>query len=592
MTLAGHIDGHVDGQATSPAAARKTPENKPNNACRPRRTYGEEYMLATNNRIVTAVLSAILASASVAHADDVGKLIDEAATLKKQNEALERCLDKLEKREAVPARTADSYLTQAGAPLAALAAGDGPLTYNGVTLFGAIDAGLGWASYGLPINGKFYLGNNLLNKNATHSYFGISPSNLSQTALGVKGATELAPGLSGVFYASTGINPQSGQLANAPGSIVDNNGLNRNAYSLNGDGSRGGQAINDQLYVGLASKTFGQLTFGRHKSLTGDMVGAYDPAGAAYAFSVIGYSGGPVAGLGDTESGRLDDSLKYRVEYGPVHAAAIYKFADGNGGCNYIGALTAPKNTAQTCYATGNDGGQIGAGFNYASFDFDGVLGYFHQAVSVGPLNGAQAFTGASTFTPNVGAPVTSIGVNANTLTGTISDNTGWALAGKYTYGPWKFYAGWAHVIFHNPSENVGVGAQNDQGGYSLSTVNNAAFPHAKLLDTLWLGARYAYDAKTEIFSAFYMERQNGYGSAANLATCALPAYIAYNQTSPRSGTCAGNLYGASAYVDYHFTKRFDVYGGLMYTSVTGGIASGYFSASNWAPTVGARFTF
>ena len=29
-----------------------------------------------------------------------------------------------------------------------------------------------------------------------------------------------------------------------------------------------------------------------------------------------------------------------------------------------------------------------------------------------------------------------------------------------------------------------------------------------------------------------------------------------------------------------------------MYSSTTGGLAAGYFSASNWAPTVGARFTF
>ena len=215
---------------------------------------------------------------------------------------------------------------------------DGPLTFCGITVFGTFDAGLGWASYGLPSNGNLYLGDNLINKNATHSYFGVSPSNLSQTTVGIKGATELLPGLSGVFYASTGINPQSGQLANAPGSLVDQNGLNRNAYSNNGDGSRGGQAFNDQLYVGLANPTFGQLTFGRHKNLSIDLVGAYDPAGGSYAFSVIGYSGTPVAGLGDTDNGRWDDSFKYRLDYGPAHFGAIYKFADGNGGCNYTGA--------------------------------------------------------------------------------------------------------------------------------------------------------------------------------------------------------------------------------------------------------------
>jgi predicted porin len=557
--------------------------------------------------MAAAAAIAVMTAAGAARAEttDVAALKAQAAALKAQNEQLEQRLTKLEQQPAArPAASsfmaADLPVLKDLPPMCPPLSLDGPLTFCGITVFGTVDAGLGYASYGLPTNGKFYLGDNLISKNATHSYFGISPSNLAQSTIGIKGSTEILPGISGVFWASTGINPQSGQLANAPGSLVDQQGLNRNNFSNSGDGSRGGQAFNDQLYVGLASKTYGQLTFGRHKALTNDLVGAYDPAGGAYAFSVIGYSGTPVAGLGDTGNARWDNSFKYKVEYGLMRFGAIYKFADGNGGCNYNGVLlTGPKGTIQNCYSTQNDAGQVSVGFSYWGFDVDGVLGYFNQAVSVGALSSAQLL-GASTFTSNTGTAITSTGLNSGTLTGTISDNTGWALAGKYTYNQWKFYAGWSHVIYHNPSNNVGIGGQNDQGGYQLSTVNNAAFPNAKLLDTVWLGTRYAYNEKTDIVGGFYMEHQNSYGTAANLATCSLPAYIAfspykpatYNQTSPRSGACSGNLYGASTFVDYHFTKRFDVYGGLMYSSVTGGLASGYFSASNWAPTVGARFTF
>ncbi|WP_374544758.1 porin [Rhodoblastus sp.] len=573
-------------------------------------------------KLMAAVaVMAVLTATGAARADDaadVAALKAQAATLKKQNEQLEQRLNKIEQQQAALPQSAGARSFMAAdlpgikdaIPTCALPPLDGPLTFCGITVFGTIDAGLGWASYGLPTNSKFYLGDSLINKNANRSYFGVAPSGLSQSTLGVKGSYEILPGISGVFWASTGINPQSGQLANAPGSIVDNNGLNRNAYSNNGDGSRGGQPFNDQLYVGLSSKTYGQLTFGRHKSLTNDMVGAYDPAGGAYAFSVIGYSGTPVAGLGDTGNARWDDSFKYKVEF-PVNGGftgrfgAIYKFADGNGGCNYLGTGVAPVGTVQQCYSTKNDAGQVGAGFTYAGFDFDAALGYFHQAVSFGPLSAAQAFGGVSTFVPTYGPTINSVGANAGTLAGTISDNTGWALAGKYTYQNWKFFAGWAHVIYHNPENSVGIGAQGDQGGYILSSVNNAAFPHAKLLDTFWTGTKYAYNDKTDIVGSFYVEAQNGYGTAANLSTCSLPAYLPYGsfgakingtvygaQSAPRSGACSGNLYGASAYVDYHFTKRFDIYGGLMYSAVTGGIQSGYFSASNWAPTVGARLTF
>ncbi len=557
---------------------------------------GTKFGITFASMVALAALSA--PGAARADGADVEALKAQAAALEQQNDALEQRLDKLERKQAAQSQAAavapgSADMAQVVKGPVDLLAGDGPLTFHGVTLFGTIDAGLGWASFGLPNNGKFYLGDNLISKFATHPYFGLSPDNLAQTTLGVKGATELLPGLSGVFYAATGINPLSGQLANTPGSIVDNNGLNRNAYSNNGDGSRGGQAFNDQLYAGLASKTYGQLTVGRHKSLTNDLVGAYDPPGGGYAFSVIGYSGTPVAGLGDTENSRWDDSLKYRFEYGPAHFGAIYKFADGNGGCNYLGAPTSPKGAVQQCYPSKNDAGQIGAGFTYAAFDVDGVVGYFHQATNFfGPLSAAQAFSGLSTFTPNVGPTVVSTGMNANSAQAIISDNTGWALAGKYTYDQWKFYVGWAHVIYHDPADNAGIGAQNDQGGYALSAVTNGFFTHAKLLDTVWGGARYAYDSRTDIVGAFYVEHQNGFGSSADLATCLLPAYNRVTQAAPRSPKCAGNLYGASAYVDYHFTRRFDVYGGIMFNAVDGGIQSGFYSPTNWAPTVGARFTF
>ena len=100
--------------------------------------------------------------------------------------------------------------------------------------------------------------------------------------IGVKGRTELLPGLNGVFWASTLFNPQSGQLQSAPGAIIANQGLNYRAYSINLDGARGGQAFNDQLYVGFSNKTFGQLTFGRHRSLASDLLSAYDATGGSF----------------------------------------------------------------------------------------------------------------------------------------------------------------------------------------------------------------------------------------------------------------------------------------------------------------------
>ena len=69
----------------------------------------------------------------------------------------------------------------------------------------------------------------------------------------------------------------------------------------------------------------------------------YDPASGAYAFSYIGYNG-TMAGGGDTEDSRWDDAVKYRLTYGPAHFGAMYKFADGSGGCYSASATWTAAN--------------------------------------------------------------------------------------------------------------------------------------------------------------------------------------------------------------------------------------------------------
>jgi predicted porin len=137
---------------------------------------------------------------------------------------------------------------------------------------------VGWVSNGLPENGSNYEGESLVNRNGNGSRFLIAPNNLSQTSLGIKGKEAFLPGWFAVFNASTGINPQSGQLANLAATNTSNAGLPRAGYSFAGDGARAGQAFNDELYVGVSSEKFGTLTFGRQRALGTDAMLAYDPA--------------------------------------------------------------------------------------------------------------------------------------------------------------------------------------------------------------------------------------------------------------------------------------------------------------------------
>ena len=277
---------------------------------------------------------------------------------------------------------------------------DCALTWHGITLYGTYDAGAGWVSHGLPENGYNYEGETLVNRNGYQHRFLVAPNNLSQTGLGIRGKEEFLPGLSVVFNASTGINPQSGLLANASQTDILNNGLPRASYSIAIDGARAGQVFNDEIYGGVSSEHFGALTLGRQRSLGTDAMLLYDPASGAYAFSYIGYNG-TMAGGGDTEDSRWDDAIKYRFAYGPAHFGAMYKFADGSGGCYSAAAAAGNSWTAANCTpeSAHNNAYGFDLGGKYDKFSADLVFQHYNDAISVlNPLQGPQSQSGGLNF--------------------------------------------------------------------------------------------------------------------------------------------------------------------------------------------------
>ena len=217
-----------------------------------------------------------------------------------------------------PATTWTASLDQgkAGEPAPATPPAPGALTWHGITLYGAYDVGFGWVSHGLPQNPYNYEGSSLVNRNANHSRFLVEPDNLSQTGFGHRGKEEFAPGWSVVFNASTGINPQSGQLSNASPPTSKTMAFPEPSYSEAIDGARAGQPLNDEYFGGISSTDLGTLTFGRQRSLGTDIMLLYDPVAGGYAFSYIGYNGTTAAG-GDTEDTRWDDAVKYRLTCRP-----------------------------------------------------------------------------------------------------------------------------------------------------------------------------------------------------------------------------------------------------------------------------------
>jgi predicted porin len=500
--------------------------------------------------------------------------------------------------QSAPAPAPDASPAPAGAcgSLKEFVATDCPLTWNGITIFGAYDAGVSWVSHGLPENGYNYEGESLVNRNGNHSQFLIAPNNLQQTGLGIKGKVEFMDNWSVVFMASTGINPQSGQLANMAATNTTNNGLPRGSYSETGDGARAGQAFNDELYGGVSSASFGTLTFGRQRALGTDVMLAYDPAGGGYAFSYIGYNG-TMAGGGDTEDTRWDQAVKYRLTYGPAHVGAMYKFADGSGGCysaaaNWTAATCTPEQAHNTAYGL-DLGAEWDFGGNFGKLSADLVYQHYNDAISVlNPLLGAQSLTQPyqSTLNSINTNPITGANIIAtnNTEYGIVTDNSAVMGALKYTWDPIKVYAGYEHIRQHNPADPLGIGA-SAQGGYLLSGVEDNNLDSPKVVQIWWTGVKYSFDAKTDITAAWYHQLQNDFRVP---STC-----------SPTAGfrsSCAGTLNEFSLYADHHFTKRFDVYAGVEYSDVSGGLAIAiphgpgvpYNYNNNVAPVIGGRFTF
>jgi predicted porin len=489
--------------------------------------------------------------------------------------------------ESSSARTASATQDQAQDD-----ADNGPLTWHGITLYGAYDAGVGWVSHGLPENGYNYEGETLVNRNGYEHRFVIAPNNLQQTGLGVRGKERLGDGWYAVFNASTGINPQSGLLANASQTDIINNGLPRASYSEAIDGSRAGQPFNDEFYGGVSSDRYGTLTFGRQRALGTDEMLVYDPAGGGYAFSYIGYNG-TMAGAGDTEDARWDDALKYRVAYGPVHFGAMYKFADGSGGC--YTAATVWSATSCTPQAVHNNAYGFDLGGTYHKLSADLVAQHYSDAISVlNPLQGPQSQSSGASLQSTEDSINTNYitGPNlidtTNTLYGIVTDNYGVMAAAKYAWDPYKFFAGYEYIWQNNPKNPLGVGA-SDQGGYFMSGVEDQNLDSEKLVQIWWTGMKYTYRTKTDFTFAWYQQRQNDFRFPQN--ACAPGNF---------RSSCAGTLNEGSLYVDHHFTKRFDGFAGIAYSYVTGGLEIAiphgpgvpFDSDNNFAPTIGGRFAF
>jgi len=449
------------------------------------------------------------------------------------------------------------------------AATDESLTWHGITLYGIVDIGLQYDNHMAPISDYYPAGSGaVVQQNSNGSVTGLTPSNLSQSRVGLQGK-EALPFMdwSAVFKIETFFNPQSGELSDGLKSLVQNNNRPLASQSTNIDSSVAGQAF-EQSFAGFSSPTFGTFTFGRQNTLYADGISKYDPMGAAQAFSVIGLSGTP-AGGGDTQDRRLDDSLKYNVNYKGVHLGLMYKFSNGNAEAFRTGGGSGEAYTAF----------QAQLGFNYAGASVDGYYLKTKDAVSASAISTKQCGDPPAALGTCPGLPA---GFSLdNSVSGKITDNETWSILGLYDFGGPKAYVGYEHITFSNPSIPLPVG-YNDIGGYVLAFVNNAPFTTTdRVLQVYWAGVKYPVNQNLDLTAAFYGYKQNSFATGKD-AGC----------TNNVSSGCSGNLWAYSFAAVYRLTKRFDAYAGAMYSGVKNGLSNGYINVSNIDPTIGVRYSF
>ncbi len=461
------------------------------------------------------------------------------------------------------------------------------ISYAGVTIYGTIDVGYGYNSHGLAESGALNTGLDWgLQKLGNGSISSLTNNALEQSKVGLKIEEGIGGGFVAIGKLQTEFNPASGEIADACQSVL--RASNYDAKNLNvaafADGSRCGQAF-QLAYAGVSNPMYGTLTAGRQNSSITDSLATYDPLAGSFAFSLIGFSGGALAGIGSTETARWDNSVKYIYQYGPVHAAVMYT---GGG--------------QDTPMFGDGVGANIGGAYQGVSID-----GYYTKE------NGAVAISPSGTATG---------------LSGTVTNNEALAVMGKYTYdfgggfkdeGPASkltFFAGYVHMDLSNPDHTQNYyNGFNTEGGYVITMSATGPFNllgSDKTLETEWVGATYQM-GPWSFTGAYYHEAQNSYlmiqqktntstggnltgGNTYNCAQASGAGNVNLGVGFPSKVTaaanCAGDINWGSFVVDYTFSKHFDVYAGVTVEELSGGLASAYLQTENVSVATGLRLKF
>jgi predicted porin len=448
------------------------------------------------------------------------------------------------------------------------------LTWNGISIIGAIDVSGQYQQYGAPYVGNIYGPSSIIVPQSRSPQWLFAPNQAIQSYIGIKVDRPLTSDLKFIARAEMGFNPTTGDITDAIKSAQKSNGIPLASQNVSGDGGRAGQILNGEAWVGFDSKSWGAIHVGRNNALALDMIFAYDPL-ASYGFSLFGFNG-IMGGQGSAETLRIDASVKYLDTFGPFHTEIMF----------------GAPNTDVESFLQGT------IGIVQPNFSIDVLGGHTSDSVFAsslaGPANFGSPFLGARIF-----------------------DSDMYGVFGKYVFGlggngplstsesKFTVSGGYTRLIMMNPEDGGYAPGHVTIGGYQLgpvlstngsfgSGIVNYAFTGGdRKVDTAFIAGKYQYDSQLSFAMAYYLYYTNSFGQGVNsIPGIVAPSYSNTKCSSSAFSNCAGLEQVASFRADYQWTKNIMIYGGLTYSKVSDGLAFSYIKTSTYTTTAGVRYTF
>lgn len=416
---------------------------------------------------------------------------------------------------------------------------------NSVELYGVLDAAVGHEEYSLSADPNFPATVNPVSAtksaSVTNSVNGMFNGGIQDSRWGIRGTEDLGGGMKAFFTLESGFDINDGGLNNGAAALANNS---PKASTVSANTSLDGQLFNRQAFVGISGDGWGSVAFGRNYAPIYDILVNYDPVQFAQLFSPLGFSGTIGGGGGVSEDTRVDNSIKYKNKIGDVNFGVLYK----------VGGVS---------------------GNNSAESAFTANVGY-----EAGPFGVQVAY---EQFTD---ALKTANSTVAGEINVTNYDTTSWLVAAKYAFGDFTVRGGFETYTLKAPSDTLASLGVTSLYGY---TIANAAAASANFsadnqtTDIWFIGGDWNITPALNLAVGFYDQNPKQSDDYVASATSSLP----------KTGQANGNIYSYSALLDYHFSKRSDVYAGVMYSQYKGDdYPSSVYNSSNYITAVGIRHKF